>query len=671
MINFAYPHLLWGLFALLIPILVHLFTFRRYKTIYFSKTANLLNLVEKRKHRRELKHWLILLTRLLGLASMILAFAQPFRTDTTTPSSSRNRAAIFLDNSYSLDVPMGSIRSFEESKKRALSLIDAYPSSTRFQIASRNLSAEERRFTDAATARQLVRSLALSLAPTNDREVFTFLRETSRDQETDFYWIGDLQALPDAASIPYPELKTPIHVWPVQTPLSENLSLDTVYSGARKALDDSTFQSALHVRISALSRTSSTQTTVQLSLNGRIASQQDVTLEPGRDKWIEMPFQAPYNTAFKGEIYLDDAGFDFDDYLFFASKGYRTPTVLILGEPATALATALEAGGLKFQQKSLYSLDYGELSNYDAVFINESNEVPSGLIGSLQRFNELGKPIVIIPGNDINTASFESLCNAFQLPKFRTETAKTSGQIDRISNENPFFGGVFEELPEQSAWPNLGSAYPLEIGSSVRGKGLMFARSGEPLVWLNDALAAPVYLFSSAWSNGDVFSHGIFPALMYQLCHFQPNEPELFHFVKAGSAVSWNRKSAGEKPLSLHGFGNSYFPEQRIEFGRTVMELPYFWLQPGIYNVVDGADTLGPLAVNVARHEQSMNFNSIEEFERRIEPTKTVAFEPSSARLAQGLDALDATTKPLWWWLVGIAGISLLLEMLIAKYYKP
>jgi len=39
--------------------------------------------------------------------------------------------------------------------------------------------------------------------------------------------------------------------------------------------------------------------------------------------------------------------------------------------------------------------------------------------------------------------------------------------------------------------------------------------------------------------------------------------------------------------------------------------------------------------------------------------------------LTQGLDALDATTKPLWWWLVGIAGISLLLEMLIAKYYKP
>ena len=37
--RFLYPNMLWGLFALLIPILIHLFNFRRHKLVYFSNTA--------------------------------------------------------------------------------------------------------------------------------------------------------------------------------------------------------------------------------------------------------------------------------------------------------------------------------------------------------------------------------------------------------------------------------------------------------------------------------------------------------------------------------------------------------------------------------------------------------------------------------------------------------
>jgi len=38
---FLYPNMLFGLFALAIPIIIHLFNFRRHKIVYFSNTATL------------------------------------------------------------------------------------------------------------------------------------------------------------------------------------------------------------------------------------------------------------------------------------------------------------------------------------------------------------------------------------------------------------------------------------------------------------------------------------------------------------------------------------------------------------------------------------------------------------------------------------------------------
>ena len=38
MITFLYPSMLWGLLALTIPIIVHLFNFRKAKKYYFSNT---------------------------------------------------------------------------------------------------------------------------------------------------------------------------------------------------------------------------------------------------------------------------------------------------------------------------------------------------------------------------------------------------------------------------------------------------------------------------------------------------------------------------------------------------------------------------------------------------------------------------------------------------------
>ncbi len=76
--NFVYPLFLWALAALAIPIIIHLFYFRRFKKVYFTNVKFLKELKEERASRNRLKHWLVLLARMLAVAFLVLAFAQPY-----------------------------------------------------------------------------------------------------------------------------------------------------------------------------------------------------------------------------------------------------------------------------------------------------------------------------------------------------------------------------------------------------------------------------------------------------------------------------------------------------------------------------------------------------------------------------------------------------------------
>ena len=76
--NFLYPAFLFGLFSLAVPVIIHLFNFRKYKKVYFTNVRFLKELKQESESKSKLKNYLILASRLLALTCLVLAFAQPF-----------------------------------------------------------------------------------------------------------------------------------------------------------------------------------------------------------------------------------------------------------------------------------------------------------------------------------------------------------------------------------------------------------------------------------------------------------------------------------------------------------------------------------------------------------------------------------------------------------------
>ena len=100
--QFKHPEILYALFLLLIPILVHLFQLRKFEKVPFTNVQFLKKIVLQTRKSSKLKKFLVLLTRLLLFATIILAFAQPYLSKVS--NNNQLNTYIYLDNSLSMQV---------------------------------------------------------------------------------------------------------------------------------------------------------------------------------------------------------------------------------------------------------------------------------------------------------------------------------------------------------------------------------------------------------------------------------------------------------------------------------------------------------------------------------------------------------------------------------------
>ena len=138
--KFLYPAFLFALFTIAIPIIIHLFSFRRYKTIYFSNVGFLKNIKKESQKKSKLKQLLILLARILTLIFLVLAFSQPYiPVDKNIKKQANNTVAVYVDNSFSMDALSEKGQLLEIARNKALEICLAHPAGTKFKLFTNDL----------------------------------------------------------------------------------------------------------------------------------------------------------------------------------------------------------------------------------------------------------------------------------------------------------------------------------------------------------------------------------------------------------------------------------------------------------------------------------------------------------------------------------------------------
>jgi len=103
--SFLFPYILWGLLAVSIPLIIHLFNFRKFRKVYFTNVRFLEELKQHTRKQSKLRHLLVMISRMLAIASLVMAFAQPYipHKNTTSRPDSVNQVNIYIDNSFSME----------------------------------------------------------------------------------------------------------------------------------------------------------------------------------------------------------------------------------------------------------------------------------------------------------------------------------------------------------------------------------------------------------------------------------------------------------------------------------------------------------------------------------------------------------------------------------------
>lgn len=201
--NFLNPAILFGLFAVIIPIIIHLLNLRKIRKVEFS-TLMFLKEIQKSKMRRiKLKQLLLLALRILVITFLVLCFAKPvYEGYAVNADGESNRTSlIFLDDSFSMSANDGAISNLEKGKEFVRKILEYHkPSDEIYFIRFSDIQLNDYKFIygDFTELEDSLKSAKLSSKTTFLSEVFNFsedILKNSISSHKEIYIISDFQSI--------------------------------------------------------------------------------------------------------------------------------------------------------------------------------------------------------------------------------------------------------------------------------------------------------------------------------------------------------------------------------------------------------------------------------------------------------------------------------------------
>ncbi|MBK7111169.1 MAG: BatA domain-containing protein [Flavobacteriales bacterium] len=677
--SFLHPAFLWALTALAIPVLIHLFQLRRFKRIDFPNVRFLAEISQQTRARKKVQHWLVLLARLLALACLVFAFAQPYLPSKSGAVQAGQRAvSLFLDDSFSMDGRNAQGRLLDQARKGAQDAVMAYSATDRFQVLTGQFGGKEQillgrdEALDASAqaevgpysrllSKVLLRqreALASSEARTKRAILFTDLQRSITDVEA---WTNDSLV--------------PTVIVPLTASTPDNLSIDSAWFGSpvRRAGQDE----ELHVRIRNYGDQDLVNVPLRLDVDGRQRAVASFSVGGGAvvDTTLRFLGDGPGNHW--GVVSVTDQPVVFDDRLYIAYQVTdRLRVLLVSGGDATGdrAVTSVFAGDSThtFTNQPYRALDLAGLAAQDLVVLNALPDVHGGLLNALTDFVANGGSMVVFPPSQGDASSYTELLGAMgAAAPTRLDTGTV--RVDRIDLEEPFYRAIFQTMPRNVELPVVRERWNVRPapGSDV----LLRLQDGSPFLARSMRGKGSVYLCAAplAESASNLTRNSVFATSLLRMAELSRPMGALYHTIGDEASIPLETATPTDEPPHLKGpNGLDLVPEVRRTASRTELLLHDQDLPDGPYFITSGTDTLSAVALNLARRESDLQAFTGDELRALLTERGLTTFsvlEGGSEDLSLRLNELDQGRK-LWKWFILFALLFLAAEVFLIRYVR-
>ncbi len=664
--TFLYPSFLWALLALSIPVIIHLFNFRKTTRIFFSNNRFLRQVKEVTTAKRRLKHYLILASRLLFLLFLVLAFAQPLIPAKDQLDAERN-IVIYLDNSQSMSAQMPDrTPALDAALNFGRGIVDLFPPDTRYRILTNDFAPFSNTFKTKAEALDILAQVRASPVSRSMEEIKNRLvQQEGRARE--FFWISDFQKS-TLGSIPTEwDSASRWHLAPITFASAPNVFVDSAYLQNPFAAGGE--KNVLTVRVRNDGDEEVTQLNLKLSINDIQAGTATINIPAGGLAETNFDLTTGLTGFNRAIVSFNDFPVSFDNE-FYLALNFTNKISIIEIKPGNDVTAVERVFGnrqvFSFRSFSVENFNYSLLDQADLVVVNGIDRPDAALNLSLRNYINESGTLMLIPGTRPDVQLLQQLTGNPLVTVVQGDPVLQD--LDRPDYSNPFFENVFEERSASIAMPR--AAQVLRWGQD-RAAILRF-KNDEPFLSRMDQ-GGKLYLLSTPLNPAytDFHNHALFVPVMYRIAgSSRKNDAPLYYTLKENFITLRLDSLRQDEPLRLKG-AQEIVPSQRSVNEQVFLEIPKFSITEGFYQVLAGADSVGLIAFNLDKAESLLDqFTGTEIKDQMGNGDNITIFEATSAEAFTNEIKERYLGKPLWKYALMLALFFLLVEVLLIRFLK-
>jgi len=674
-VSFLYPFFLIAGLSLAIPVLIHLFNLRRYKTVFFPHTRFLKNIQLNSRRQSQVRYKWLLLLRLLFLTLLILAFAQPYFANGDKKDTTNKTQVIYIDNSYSMTVKKGARNLLDIVKDAVHRQVQHALPGTRFLLITNDKPIS---YQPLPADKILTELNTLDVSPyskTSDQLLSSVqsIMQTEGIHAVDLYCYSDFQAGSFAAPDTSLLKNISFYAVPVQADELNNVYIDTAYFTAPVLQIGQNNTIIVHSR--AIGTLPKDMPVLQLQSNGKVMSAATLSFNDHNESIDTLTLRVNDGNWQHITLNINDAAVRFDDTFRIAARSAPNLSVLVLyeGQPNPYIQAAFRAyNGFKLNQVDTHNAP-ASWKEYNLIILSGITAINEALGKTIAAALQQGQSIAIFPGK---TNDFTRLNEGLKLTgdiqingiDTTTQAASTLQQGSEIVKD------LFEKLPENIQLPVANWHYMINAGINTNQQSILSFRSGNPFLARYTPSKGKLYICATAadQQSGNFTASYFFVPFIYQMA-IQAHSGDIYAITSGRQTPVYISLNNADERNMVHVYGNGtdMIPPQRPNAGGLDVFVDQTVRLPGFYPLsAKGSDTI-LVAMNADRQESLLDKRSLSDLKTAWKNGNIKWLELTDSGLL--VKSRDWASFPLWKVCVILAIIMLVAEtwLLTAKVPKP
>lgn len=676
---FLQPWVLWFLLFLAVPIIVHLFNFQKPKKILFSNIQFIKEVDKIVTQRIKLKQWLLLLARLLAVASLVLAFASPvIKHSSHSGNTVGNRSVIVLiDNSMSMTASNPKGIYLEQAKFLAREIVKSYDATDEFQIQTTGKLRLNANFIRKNEAIERITEITFHQNTFSHKkltETLPLLFQTANSANRSIYVLSDFQKSTFLSEVTDKKWSKEykVHFVPLSHQTFKNIFISELQP--ESYVFEKGKPLTLKLKIHNLSEEKIPKLPIQTEVNGKIVAIASESLEPNEVKNTQITYTIQETGWQKAKVFIEDHPIQFDNERFFCYYVAEKHPVLLVKETnqsSVYLEKFLQEVATNFKLRTINTFDLSNenLKDYEVLILLGIKDLSLGDANRISEWVKQGGGLLFFPNDDMNLKQVQNFYDQLKAGEWKNlEILTQKIAMESPDIDMPFFKDIF--LPNKKnaelESPNFQKIYVFEpLKESIYQK-VVKLKNQYPILVQNRVGAGQVFTFTFfpdlKWS--DMVLHSLFAPLVYKSMWLASNAQKWFLQMPIGQSDVYKVPILSKSLVKLKKENKEWIPEQYLQSGVLSLNFNKLELYPGNYELVQKDSLIACIGFNLPVSESDLTPANADFFNQN-----GLVLDTNSNVLVQSIQESEQGI-PLWKYFVIFCLLMLVVELLILKLIR-